>query len=867
VWIWLVGCQALVLDVPVPNAVVVYNLGESDIPTPNDVVRDAEQALLALPISEDQSEAERAFRTGLNRQDGWSSTSAPAFRTSHPISPESVGSPESVSAETVQVWQWGDLPVRVEDVEILLSEDGLEVEVVAPETGWERGGTYFVVVSGLQTEDGVPIGPDASFAYLRSPESLLEHDKAVPGATREERAATLARLEGIRSALVPFFQHAEGQGLAREQISALWSFTVTARPELALDSASGRVPVPIDLLRDPETGLVSLPADPEDDDLVSEAKLVLNQYDGFSLSGSMTFESTAPLAPATVSPATVELWLLGPESVQVAAQVSAWNEDGPCVGAETDCDHVVITPEVVPLAPASSYALVVREGITDLDGLPLLAMAPGQLLTLGHPLLADGQSTVSSVETGDAARLEPVRATVSGLLDRLGGEGREGIAAAWPFRTMDAEPALLEAAAYAETLSVDPNPTITDRLEPASLLGDDGLGLLFPPPLNPAWVAYEYRLDGVAEVITGTIPSPQFLHPATRHWTEPAVVDVLHFVATIPAGIPENEPVPVVIFGHALVTDRRWTMTIAGELAQKGFATISIDFPYHGERTHCVDASLMAIPNFLPESLHGVAELLGVNVEDDLIRLYPCVSGEDATCSPTGECLDEDGNPEPFAAMPIIDVLPAAGSAMLDVHDLPHVPDHIRQGVVDLGALRRSLQMGDWETALGRELYTDEFLYAGQSLGGIMGALYVPLDPTIKRAVLNVPGANLVGLFQESIYFSPQLEDYLESREVAPGSYDEFFLLNTAHWLVDAVDPHAVAHVWARDEREGLIQIDRVDANSGDIVIPNSSTDVLQQASGLPMLEYPSILHGDLVIPLLGDGMLEDLADFLAEGQ
>jgi hypothetical protein len=862
VWSWLVGCQALVLDAPVPNAVVVYDLGASDIPTPNDVVRDAEQLLLALPVSEEHSDAERAFRAGLNRQDGWSSTSAPSFRVSHPLSAE------SVSAETVQVWQWGDLPVRVEDAEIVLSEDGLQVEVIAPETGWERGGTYFVVLEGLSTADGLPVGPDASFAYLRSPESLLSHDKAVPGATREERAATLARLEAIRSALAPFFQHAEGQGTAREQVAALWSFTVTHRPELALDAASGRVPLPIDLLLDPGTGLVTLPADDEDDELVADAKLVLNGYDGFSLSGSMTFDATAPLDPSTVSAQTVELWLLGPDSVRVDAQVSAWNEQGPCAGAETDCTHVVVTPEVVPLQPASSYALLVREGVTDTGGLPLLAMAPGQLLTLPYPLLSDGRSAISSVPDEDAARLEPVRATVSGLLDRLGGEGREGIVAAWPFRTMDAEPSLLASAATAETLSVDPNPTVTDRREPASLLGDDGLGLLFPPPLNPAWVAYEYRLDGVAEVITGTILSPQFLHPATRHWTEPPVVDELQFVATIPAGVPDNEPVPVVIFGHALVTDRRWVMTISGELAQRGFATVSIDFPYHGERTHCVDSSLVAIPNFLPEGLLQdiVGEIVNADATGDLIRMYPCASGAAATCSPVGECLDEDGDPEPFAALPIIDILPAAGSAMLDVHDLPHVPDHLRQGIVDLGALRRSLQQGDWETALGRELYTDEFLYAGQSLGGIMGALYVPLDPTIKRAVLNVPGANMVDLFQDSIYFGPQMQEYLASREVDPGSYDEFVLLNTAHWLIDSVDPHSVAHVWGRDDRHGLIQIDRVDANTGDIVIPNTATDVLQQASGLPMLEYPSALHGDLVIPLLGDDMLEDLADFLAEG-
>ena len=78
----------------------------------------------------------------------------------------------------------------------------------------------------------------------------------------------------------------------------------------------------------------------------------------------------------------------------------------------------------------------------------------------------------------------------------------------------------------------------------------------------------------------------------------------------------------------------------------------------------------------------------------------------------------------------------------------------------------------------------------------------------------------------------------------------------------------SIAHVY-RDEAdrvEGLIQMDRVSPTSGDIVIPNATTDILAGASGLPVIEYPLVLHGDLVVPLIGDRMLDDLAAFLAEG-
>jgi hypothetical protein len=131
-----------------------------------------------------------------------------------------------------------------------------------------------------------------------------------------------------------------------------------------------------------------------------------------------------------------------------------------------------------------------------------------------------------------------------------------------------------------------------------------------------------------------------------------------------------------------------------------------------------------------------------------------------------------------------------------------------------------------------------------------------------------VPGADLVDLFQDSTYFAPQMDAYLDSIDVVKGSYENERLMNVAHWLMDAVDPHSVAHVYREepDRVQALIQMDRINDQLGDIVIPNATTDDLAAASGLPVIEYPSVLHGDLVIPLIGDPMLDDLADFLAEG-
>ena len=434
--------------------------------------------------------------------------------------------------------------------------------------------------------------------------------------------------------------------------------------------------------------------------------------------------------------------------------------------------------------------------------------------------------------------------------------------AAWPFTTLDPEPLLALTIDLAATSGVQGVPTVSSRKPIWTLIGDNALRDLFPGVLNPGPDVYAARTVGVGEVIQGTLPLPYFLDQETRRWREGDAFDVedVHFLATVPDDVGAA-PLKVVIFGHAVVTDRRFLMTIAGRLAQHGYAAVSIDFPFHGERTACVDASLVSVPNFLPEELQDATGLT-----DSLLYFPPCASGADATCSPTGECLDGFGQPEDFASFPIMDMYPVAGAAFLDVHDIPHIPDHFRQAVSDLGGLRRSLQTQDWESVFGRPIDTTSFHYAGQSLGAIIGSVYVAMDPSIDRAVLNVPGSNMVDLFRESTFFGPQINALLGDLDVEVGAFEETRLMAIASWLVDAVDPHSFAHRYRDDDRKALIQMDKVNDEIGDMVIPNFTTESLQRASGLPMAEYPSFLHGDLVIPVVGNPMLFDLVDFL-DGQ
>src|SRR6185295_7587837 len=102
----------------------------------------------------------------------------------------------------------------------------------------------------------------------------------------------------------------EARGVARSDVAALWQFTVTTRVELAMDKASQRMPLPIQLLIDPATGTVDLPVAAWDSDVEREAKHRLRTYDGFATSANLLFGFTGAVDPATVSSATVELWHL-----------------------------------------------------------------------------------------------------------------------------------------------------------------------------------------------------------------------------------------------------------------------------------------------------------------------------------------------------------------------------------------------------------------------------------------------------------------------------------------------------------------------------------------------------------------------------
>lgn len=790
------------------------------IPMPNDAARDAVAGKLDLPNDTDKERArltpaEAEFYDYLETLDGWSSLMTATIEFDGAIDPA------TVNPQTVQVWHWSAAPEQLMDVRVSVADDGKKLYLDPPRTGWVRGDRYAVVLRG--GNDGV-IGKqhervecDAAFYFLKQTEPLdtPEHERAFPGDTREERQRNANKLETIRKDIAPMFEHFEARGIQRDDVAALWAFTVTTRTELAMDKASQRMPLPIELMIDPETGHVDLPLAPWDSPMEAEVKTRLREFTGFGLSSDLLFELTAPVDATTLNDASVHLYKLDP----------APSEIGIAVTLMADHQHVLIAPKAGRLIEDTRYAVVVDDTVRDVDGRAIITMPAGHFLK-ARSTVYDGASLVSGVDLVDAHKLEVARSGLAADLDTL---GRDGKLAVWPFKTMPVRAGLVDARNSAERLALSPDPKDLEHLSPGDAILDFPLAVL--------------STSNLADVYYGTIESPYFLDRQTRALRTDGghVVEDVSFTLAVPRN-PKPGPMPVVIFGHGLVTERRFVLAVANALAGKGFASISIDFPFHGKRTYCATGGPISVVN--PST-------------GEIQSLDPCKSG--TSCNKDGMCVDANGNGgyDNLAKFPIIGLPVASGAVFNEVDHIASSKDHFWQALVDLGSLDRSLRTGSWSGILGHPVDTSRIYYTGQSLGGIMGGVFLGTSPAIDRAVLNVPGADLIRMFDGSTFFHPQMNGLFTREHVERESFEGKRLLAVAGWVMDAVDPqHLGASIGARDL---LIQMATL-----DFIIPNDSTKKLEAVTGAQRRDYIAE-HGFITIPVEPEYFrgCSDMAKFL----
>lgn len=827
-----VGCSDVALDPPRQTVRAIWDPTTGALPTPTDLARDVQTGRLNLPINDQMSPAQQGFRRYMNTLDAYPINSTISLPLSGPIDlstlPGSVvlvneGSGRRLDARL----QWDEARQRVVvEPTGRTPEDRLEVGASYTFGMWGYSG-------GAKDQAGQGIVADSAFYLVRSPEDVREHPWSVPGQTRQDRALNAQTLSEVQQSLEPMLQRVSEVGVLREEIAVVSSFSVTNEPFVWFDSATGQLPVPNDLVFDRETSRVALPAREDDSPTRAKLKALLNQYDGFATSAPLTIKVSAPVDPQSAAdPQAIRLFHV-PASGPVK-EVTALER-----GVLDDGVTIWIKP-IVPLVHNAEYVYTVRRDLLTSQGSPIAPQPIGALLRLRDPLLEQGVSTVDVISDAQASLLEPRRLKTQAVLTHLKQQGiaPEQLSAAVPFKTTSSVEHLLAH----RTMLYERGPSTEVVNTTSTTPSRRGLGLVLPD---------------VETVISGKMFVRDHLDAVTQGWREDGQGEdrLVDFVLTIPEGAKPGQDVPVVVFGHGLVTSRELMYMIANTLAKAGFAAISMDLPLHGERTVCTQ-------------------------DTDCVR--------PATCGVQRACLLSDGTKGelvrvegPWSNSPSYPV--ASGWSFLDLHHIDATRDRFTQATIDLMQLVRVTRAVDWATITGGVgLKDDDVVYLGMSLGGILGSILTVVEPTIGTYVLNVPGGDFLAMVQNSSSFKSVFAQELDDRGIEPGTDEHFEFLSAARWLLDPIDPINIAHhaildpISYREPVTGEIKqapIKRVmiQMAEGDSVVPNISTRILSERMQVPHITYsPSISnHAFLFDPTSGEGRRarQDMVRFFEQRQ
>ncbi|MFN7953455.1 MAG: hypothetical protein U0610_17145 [bacterium] len=252
---------------------------------------------------------------------------------------------------------------------------------------------------------------------------------------------------------------------------------------------------------------------------------------------------------------------------------------------------------------------------------------------------------------------------------------------------------------------------------------------------------------------------------------------------------------PVVVFGHGLGAFKETMLQITSAVGQRGYATIGIDIPGHHSRL----GEDGPMPEYLTfERLLEGRDLLLQTVADEL-QLVRLVEG----------------------ALTTLDVLPAGGDGVPDLAPAP-------------------------------------VAFVGQSLGSTLGGALLAVEPAIGAAVLNVPGAGFISLFQQSPGLGSILDGMLPAGATAA---DRLVLVPILQLFFDTIDPgsfspHVIDDPFPGQRPKDVLLQQAMD----DVDVPASATALYAGALGVPQVE-PSLdsVFGleTVVAPVTGSGLYQ----------
>jgi hypothetical protein len=696
------------------------------------------------------------------------------------------------------------------------------------------GGTYSVLVRG--GPDGVKssAGPVyASQVFSLIAQGLDMTDPKNLGLLRAQTGSfgdALALGQQL-NLLIAFYKFqafpAADTRFPHQELAILTTFAIaTPVTNVTIDPARGLVPLPIDLLRDPATGTLSLLAActlagsslAADGSCPSPAAAGFRALDGFSTTGAILAPTSELIQATTVKADTLMLFDLTnpaqPTQVPAASLILEPCEFTSACGSPTALSPVIaIQPAGATSGDASSvfrsrplkdntdYAVVMTTDIKDKAGRSIGPGTVANVVRFTNPITVGGHSALLGIDDTTAASLEKMRLQLQPVFTALAAANpsvpRSKVAMAYTFHTQSILKPALQLAALPY---ITPGPTalpITASLAPMSAdAAFTKYGVI------KGTTAGTVPNDNIDEIIDVDIVTFNALDPATGAFlADPrqATPETIHVLVATPKAANANVPdclgplapfgkcAPMMIFHHGLRRGRADMLNVADSNAAAGMVTVAIDAAKHGDRTLCTSGTTGPAGGCNP----GVA---------CMTALPPGAQGD---AHPPGRCADgklfkRGVNPD---ATGNTDGIPVASANYLVSANLFRTRDTFRQDLIDESQLVRALAFvppgpagthhAIFEHMAGRGVIIDPatIYYTGQSFGAIQGVMDVATNPRISKAGFNVGGGTVVDIFTSSPAFAADTDQLLAGLGILRGTAQFLQFLVVAKTVLDPADP------------------------------------------------------------------------------
>jgi len=629
--------------------------------------------------------------------------------------------------------------------------------------------------------------------------------------------------------------------------------------EAVFDPGNGILPFPNNVFfAGSDDRTLNIPiADPEA--ATASTSMALNLMDGFSTIAPITTAVTATLDPASLRIGeTIRVFEVNTDETGGITGLGTELTAAELTAAEND-NTLAIVP-LVPLKPATTYAVYVTDDVMSATGERLAAASAFTFARGATPLVGDDLAAFNPA----LPQLEPLRAVTRPLIEAVATVERplavQQISSAWSFTTQGIREVLQAVSDVATgTLSVAPSGEDTSLVPGGQGIADIWIGgLTLPyyqmaadPTLEGADAVasdsaairgYWVREDDNERVVTRFQASPQ----KRSDETVPVLMTVPN--GTSPGGgTPPDTGWPIMIFQHGITRNRTDMLAVAETMASQGIVVIAIDMPVHG----LTDPA---------EELHAANNPFAGYERTFDIDLATVAENGDISFVP-------DGN------------IDSSGTHFYNLGNLVNSRDNLRQAVADLMALSAGIDgMQAVNPADGTmqafPADTSSKSLLAHSLGAIASTTFLSYDTSVKSASLAMPGGGIAQLLANSASFGPILQ---RAFSAAAGGFDAAAyqrLLVASQTIVDSGDPINHAAVIAEANAVGIHMMEVVGepgVSDNDQTVPNevavaplSGTEPLARqlgleaiaddAAGSALVRFSRGNHGSILDPRAPDG-------------